>query len=115
MSSVKFFEIRDEATCIPVMAVKMVANNMGEDWLLRRGGFNLAGGFMPVQLTWLIRGESHFDPFRWGNTGVRTIKTAHQYITDNFDQLVTGAVIDVQFILGETSKPKISDNPDKVI
>jgi hypothetical protein len=49
-----------------------------------------------------------YDPYSWAG-GARTMPTAHDYITKNFDTLKSGAVIDVEFITGETNTPRPSD------
>jgi hypothetical protein len=95
----KLFEVRDRATFIPVMAV---AVNDGE-WLFRRAGF---GPTPMVYLTHLTSNTCQYDPFAWTN---RTMKTAHMHITENWHALASGAVIDVEFILGETDAPKTSE------
>ena len=49
-----------------------------------------------------------YDPFAWGSD-TRTYQVAHQYIIDHFDELESGAVVDVEFILKETTEPKKSE------
>jgi len=51
-------------------------------------------------------GKMHYDPHMWGD---RTYLTAHKYVSEQFDNLIEGAVIDVQFILGETLAPEQSE------
>jgi hypothetical protein len=34
---------------------------------------------------------------------------AHRYIEQTFSQLKSGDLIDVQFIIGETTEPKVSE------
>lgn len=51
--------------------------------------------------------EAHYDPFDWPNQ--RTLGNAHRYIIDHWSELNSGQLIDVQFILGETASPKISE------
>jgi hypothetical protein len=100
----KLFEVRDRATFIPVMAVLV---NNGE-WLFRRAGF----GSMPmVYLTHLTSNTCQYDPFAWTN---RTMKTAHLHITENWDALPHGAVIDVEYVLGESAAPKTSERLNEV-
>jgi hypothetical protein len=41
--------------------------------------------------------------------GQRTMRQAHLYITAHFDELSDGQVIDIEWILKETSKPKVSE------
>jgi hypothetical protein len=104
----KTFEIRDRATFIPCMAIKMVSEgNMRDRYLLRRAGYEDRDGGRP--LIFLIHLNSHtgrYSPFDWGN---RTMVEAHRFIADHFDDLTTGEVIDVEFILGETKKKKVSE------
>jgi hypothetical protein len=56
----------------------------------------------------LTDSESHFDPMGWPG-GSRTMRAAHYHILDNFENLKSGDVVDVQFILEETEWPKVSE------
>jgi hypothetical protein len=47
------------------------------------------------------------DPYGWGG---RTYPVAHDFIIRHWTELADGDVIDVEFILGETSQPKHSEN-----
>lgn len=112
---VKLFEIRDRATFIPAMAVKLDSNCSGqEDWLLSRAGYGPCNSKdrYYVYLTNLVDGTTQYDPYRWeyrlGGFS-RTMTSVHRYILDHFDGLVSGQVIDVEFILGESTAPKESE------
>jgi hypothetical protein len=97
-------EIRDRATFIPVLAIKLEAVNVGQRYLIRRAGFEV-----PNDNIILLRvdcGQANYDPYAWGD---RTFFTAHKYIIDAFDALDDGDVVDVEFILGETTERKISE------
>lgn len=102
----KCFEIRDRHTFIPVLATKVSFEDEAESYLLRRCGFRQ--DTKAVFLTRLGTGEGNYDPNGWVN-GTRTMTTAHRYIKLNFDALPNGAVVDVEFISGETSVPKRSE------
>ena len=39
----------------------------------------------------------------------RTMPTAHKWIIENWDELEHGQVVDVEFILGIASEPKIAE------
>lgn len=99
--TVKLLEIRDVMTFIPAMAIRV----SGEDgYLMRRAGF----GPPLIYLITLSTALAHYDPYGW--TGrARTMPVAHQYIEAHFDELTDGSVVDVQFILGETSTPELSE------
>ena len=122
---VKAIEIRDRGTFIPALAVKMVPATEwlvgtkeweaeptrieeAERYLLRRAGY----GFVDPCVV-LCRMDANggsrnasYDPYGWGD---RTFKVAHDYITEHFDELESGAVVDVEFILGESTEPKQSE------
>lgn len=102
----KLFEIRDKATFIPAVAVaaeKRPDNTAQENYLLGRSGY---GYDRCVLLARLSGGRTCCDAYEWGD---RTMNAAHVFITENFYHLKSGAVIDVEFILGETKQPKVSE------
>lgn len=101
----KAFEIRDAATFIPVIATALRSERPEEAYLLGRAGF-LTYNPPVVMVTRLNDFNSAHDPCDWMN---RTMRVAHDYIDQHLDELETGAVIDVQFILGERSEPKASE------
>jgi hypothetical protein len=103
---VKALEVRDRATFIPVVAVQMTPSNMEQKYLLRRAGYS--GDITCVLLTRLDGGEAHYDPYNWAD-GSRTMRAAHLYVTQNFNKLEDGDVIDVEYILGETTITKTSE------
>lgn len=59
-----------------------------------------------IEVFALSTAPSSADPYFW--TG-RTMPVAHKYITEHFVEMKDGDVVDVRFILGETSEPCQSD------
>ena len=107
---VKCFEVRDEGTFLPVLAIKTEPANESERYLLMRMGYGTKSGEQRryVLVSPLGGGRQMiYDPYHWGQN--RTLETAHSYIIRNFDALDTGVVIDVEYILGETGTPKMSE------
>jgi hypothetical protein len=100
----KCFEVLDRMTFIPVCAVNTEASCEGQRYLLRRAGYAADGH--TVILTNLNSGHSKYDAYSWNS---RTMRTAHAHIEQNFEALEDGAVIDVEFLLGETESPKTSE------
>jgi hypothetical protein len=49
-----------------------------------------------------------YDPYDWPRDP-RTKPNAHQYIADHWSTLKDGDVIDVEYLLGETLRPKPSE------
>ena len=94
----KFFEIRDRATCIPALAFSISAD---DGPIARRAGFGEVGC---VYLVMLATEKAAYDPYSgvWGNA--RTMHVAHNFITEHFDTLRHGQVIDVRVILGEATE-----------
>ena len=102
----KAFEIRDRGTFIPVIATQLVSDDPAEAYLLRRTGYNLLADAASVIVTRLNECVSGNEPNGWSG---RTLFQAHTYIESHFEELETGAVIDVEYILGESTEPKVSE------
>lgn len=104
---VKLLEVRDRATFLPVYAISTEPSNQGQNYLLRRMGFNSGDAIILARLN----GEtpSSADAYFWND---RTMQTAHLYIDEHFTELKDGDVIDVEFILGESTEKKISEREE---
>jgi hypothetical protein len=103
-------ELRDRATFIPILAVDMNPDAFGgssQHYLLRRCGYP-CDGQPNVLITRLdgSGGRACNDPYYWND---RTFRVAHEWIIANWHELENGSVVDVEFILGETKTPKISE------
>lgn len=110
---VKTFEIRDNATKIPVMAVKidMYALDKPDFEQFRDAGWAADEREIVYVIELPTPCRAAFDPFDW-QTNSRTFCDAHIYIKTEWDKLVSGQVIDVEFINGE--KDTCKDNEWKV-
>ena len=99
-------EVRDRMTLIPVMAT-LLSNTSGENEyenkLMNRAGYGDPG---LVLLTKLDGAVSECNMYNWG---IRTMFEAHKYIAEHFDDLKSGDVIDIEYILGERDTPKTSE------
>ena len=101
----KLIEIRDAGTFIPAMVVQLEPTCETERYLLGRAGFR---GYSPLGGPWVI-----LVPLEdlTGTTysclrGRRTYDTIHQYLGRHWDDVVSGQVLDVEYILGEVLAPK---------
>jgi hypothetical protein len=119
----KALEVSDRATFIPMLCVEMSpqpffsasdsppnsvysAAYRDQRYLLRRCGYP-CDEYTVILMTRLDgNGKASSDPFYWGD---RTFQTAHVYIIEHWDELKDGDVIDVEFILGETSEKTRSE------
>lgn len=107
---IKLLEIRDRATFIPVMAIKPGSRDEQERYLLARTGY----GRMQIDqesyviLMQLETCKAQNDVYDWSNQS-RTMQLAHLYILNNWYQLQSGSVVDVEFISKETQAPKVSE------
>lgn len=102
---VKTFEVRDSMTFVPAVAIDLgSAEGDRAKKLMRRAGFS-AGGY-GIFLIHANEGIGHLEYQDWRT---RTMREAHAYIEREWMNLADGQVIDVQFILGETDRPKESE------
>ena len=118
---VKLFEIRDEGTFFAVYAFRCrpAPPALDDRWarqqfLLARSGYGTGADSDCVMVGRLEGGAAHYDPYAFPHLygfprTSRTMALAVRYIIDNFDSLIDGAVVDVQFILGESAHPKVSE------
>jgi hypothetical protein len=111
MMEAKTIEVRDAMTFIPVLAVNLKPGNLDDRYLLARAGYS-PHPEEQARYVILIRIEgkmaAHYDPIDW-SSDTRTMPTAHQYLIDHWDDVESGDIVDVQFILGETDEPKVSE------
>ncbi len=104
---VKLFEVRDSATFIPAIAIDMSTMHMpeAERYLASRVGYGLD---RLILFGKACDGKMSYNSFEHSKV-CRTMQVAHDYVTEHWNELTSGAVIDVQFIEGETTVQKISE------
>ena len=107
---VKLFELRDKVTFLPVICIKLSPRIEAERYLLARKGYGRTKAKQEqyVIMTALDGGTCTYDAYGHGG-GTRTRQVAHSHIIENWDDLKSGQVIDVEFVLEETAQPKISE------
>lgn len=103
MIEVKIFDVVDRDVLAHVLAVPMWSDfTEKEGEILRSAEFNVGWRGRHVLLG-SISGDGvgmiTADPSKWAG---RSMTIAHAHIRDNWDQLESGDVIDIRFILGET-------------
>lgn len=104
---VKAIEIRDRMTLIPAIAIRRsTLDTDAGDRLMAAAGYG--GRFPSIILVTLSDAQASNDPYRWDRSS-RTMEEAHRYLENTWDNLGDFAVVDVQFILGETAAPKDSE------
>lgn len=104
---VKVLELRDAGTFVPVICIRPAPENEAQRYLLQRDGY--AGDDSErciIMIDAQCRGVA-YDCYDWPDS--RTKCTAHNFIAEHWHELRDGDVVDVQFILGETSQPKVSE------
>ncbi len=103
---IKMLEIRDRSTFIPVMCIKPMPDNEAQRYLLRRDGYSCKlDDPIIIMIDAQCRGAA-YDPYDWGDN---TKRVAHDHIQKHWDELHDGDVVDVEFILGVSSAPKVSE------
>jgi len=110
---VKIIEIRDRATFIPAMAVRMMGDNPKERWLLDRAGYDQRTDRPVIVLCQIDGGddlEGQCDQLRW-RSSLRTMQIAHNYLYKvGWHGFAAREVIDVEYILGESTTRKLSES-----
>jgi hypothetical protein len=116
----KALELRDKGTFIAILCVDMNPGIYRDDepgmskeydaqcYLLRRCGYPCNGRPNIIMTRLNGNGQATNDPYGWKGV-TRIFPVAHKWIIDNWHTLNDGDVVDVQFILGETSTPKQSE------
>lgn len=105
---VKCLEIRDAMTFIPVICLRPAPDNEAQRYLLRRDGYTGDNSEPCVIVIQAQCNGAEYDPYQWPESP-RTMRQAHLFIRENWHVLKDGAVIDVEFILGESIRCKISE------
>jgi len=104
----KLFEVRDRMTFIPVIVINLNPGNEADRFLLGRAGFGTT--VEDQQHRWLYASlnilQFEVDPMASRN---RTQQVSHLFIIEHWMELESGAVIDVEHIMGETTAPKVSE------
>lgn len=105
----KLFEVRDSATFIPVIAIKLGSDDEAERYLLAESGYGVTAEDQScyVLVSRLNGGRNAltYNPLDWDSN---TMCQAHEHICEMFDQLESGSVIDVEYLRGVSTRPKIS-------
>lgn len=97
-------EVRDDGTCIGMIAMKPLPANGQQAAILRRAGFHDFDAYVILLDAHTFEGS--YNPFKQSSD---TRRFAHLWIKAHFDELKDGDVVDVQFIRGLTSAPKQSE------
>ena len=124
-TDVKFFEVRDSMTCIPVMVTSVCADQIPTEvnpfaeedrWFIRRSGWGQSqvGLYFTAldsdkKCTALGIAGNHVIHSYHNTSPARTLREAFTFIQREWFNLDSGEVIDVEFILGETQTKKTSD------
>jgi hypothetical protein len=101
---VKLFEVRDEGTYLPCIAIRCNPANEAERYMLARAGYGAEPARQGMFVLFAPESDPRlqYDPASWGD---RTRQTAHRFIRADWDALQTGDVIDVRVCLGENDTP----------
>lgn len=110
----KMIEIRDRGTFVPALAVKLSSSNQQEQFLLSRAGWSdeaIRGSAETGIMLYPFNGyRAHTDVYDWeARNGSRTFQVVHKFLEKNWLLVTPGMVVDVEFILGETAAPKLSE------
>lgn len=107
----KTVEIRDRGTFIPAMATRLIPVTEADRYLFGRAGYGIVAAQQSTYVVLArIAGGTGFatcDPYDWDTN---TMRAAHAWLIEHFDEIESGAVVDVEFITGKTDMPKRSES-----
>lgn len=103
---IKTIEVRDKCTFIPALAILLHPRDEADKYLLARAGFTTFQDRTVILLP-LNGTRAENDPVDWGD---RTMQVAHEVIETTWYNIPNGAVIDVEYALGETNYKKDSES-----
>jgi hypothetical protein len=108
-SFIKFFEVRDRMTFIPIMCIDTSQLHTSDQrrYLLQSVGYHSTATDQIILVELNGYSIASCDPYSHGNSN-RTLTTAHTFIIEHWNELEDGQVIDVEFILNESESPKQS-------
>lgn len=114
MIETKLFEVRDSATLIPVMAIHLDGLYEGREdhkFLMETAGYGSSEYLILMELSPSGKGlRTEYSAFDWRlHWHNDTLSAAHTYISEHFDELKDGQVVDVEYIRGIRKEPKRSD------
>lgn len=107
----KTFEVRDAATFIPCIGIATdTPDTVADHYLLSRAGY--APSTRCILFGRLDGRDFCYDPYDPYDrpSSPRTLPVAHHFVAEHWDDLESGAVIDVEFILGARDTPKQSES-----
>jgi hypothetical protein len=111
---VLLLEVRDSMTTIPCVAMQCRSDDSTERWMLQRAGYmqgaEACGHYCVLFSTLYGDRILTYEAGDWASQKLgRTMEVAHNYVREHFDELRTGDVIDVEFILGEKPTKKLPE------
>jgi hypothetical protein len=123
----KLIELRDAATCIVMLAVKIepFRDNVNNKYPILWRDKNGTVSTLHAREQWLLSHAGYGTPlilytrldqpskWKWSSDDWdqddRTFWVSHKYLEDHWDEVRNGDVVDAQFILGETTIQKRTD------
>lgn len=103
----KTIEIRDRGTFVPALLVRLDPTDERDLYLLARCGFGNTAEAQREYVLLINLAKAPYDPY--GHGPARTLGLAHRHVLAHFDDLPNGAVVDVEYLLGERIEPKRSE------
>ena len=107
----KLIEVRDVGTTLSILFIRLSAGSVSESFLLSRVGYGRRPQEYIVAIDLIHPLRIWLNPFetRMATQGARTLYSAHEEMTRNWEKYNSGDVLDVQYVLGETRHPKTSE------
>ena len=110
---VKLIELRDRGTFIPMFAFRVrviderpTISNAEQYLAYARARYPRDGSQVILGRLDSPKQDTHCDPYEWGNL---RMQQAHVHLIKEWENINSGDVIDIEFLLGEKLERKISE------
>lgn len=100
----KFVALLDRMTCIPCLAMRYTAENIGERAMFKRHGFGRSPDDRYTFFYLPNFGTCSYDPNKLGDD--YTAGTCCSYMRDHWEEIESGSVLDAEYLRGEKDEPK---------
>ena len=111
LTETKIFAIHDVMTLVSMMVQRLVPETLQEELILSRAGYREIDNYFFFSTFRDEMGEFTYDVYKLENQ--RSFGTAARYIKQNWDELESGELIDIEYILGEIDEDQITRFEDE--
>jgi len=97
---IKLIEVRDHATCISAIAIKISTTAKVAQ---------MSSALSHVIFGYLGNGLIYVNPYDWRGCNIHTMRPVHIYLQEHWNEVRSGQLLDARVLRGETDTSCVSD------